>query len=609
MKFAGQKDPDVFFGSYMPQVSDVDGQSGFWGGKRRAVHIEALRGLSLQYHPQMVQSLPAKVQDDLAHRADFVKINEEIQYLGSQLRRLNRSTDSRRICSRRQELYEAKRQLVAVELSLWQSIQPCKISSEANDVQSSVACLPSYFSRVRRLDPPRDRLASSLFLETSLRSAEGQSALCDMITLCKPTPEVAYRPSLHPEKGCCPVLTCGREMDRYVPHLPQAQATIDGKDQLIISTPPTYSIDVTKRWDHIYKCYQEELAKGFGSAELCFQCDKWITGSPQWHEHCQYHLDNYESLPVQLNPLFFRRTLASAGHCIDCMFDSTLPPNKRFQQFLITQSWREHTSAHSKLKREKSELYESKPVPCPDLRCGIHFDSVKDLQYHKQDVHCLDREIDLVRRRRRPKQYFQETQRPPCSDSNSQTKFINKTAETFVSDAANLISQIRQEESLAVENLHTINHYTPSTSAKPSPTLSSMAIWTSDTATDVSEGLYDFSDSDSLDDKEFHPRLLKSTSIFPLHRQAVEEIQLPEISVDVEKEYEIEEIQDQKRIPGRGNYQQYLVKWKGYKKPTWEPRSGLENTEALEVWEKNTGHDLAVPTVQLGKKRRRLGGR
>jgi len=222
MKFAGQRDPDVFFGSYMPQVSDVDGQSSFWGGKRRTVHIEALRGLSLQYHPQMVQSLPAKVQDDLAQRADFIKINEEIEDLGSQLSKLDISADSREIRRRRQELYEDKRQLVAVELSLWQSIQPRKITSDANSLQSSVACLPSYFGRVRRLDPPRDRLASSLFLDVSLRSAQGQSALRDMITLCRLSPKVAYRPSLQPENGRCPVWTCGQEMDRFVPHLPRA---------------------------------------------------------------------------------------------------------------------------------------------------------------------------------------------------------------------------------------------------------------------------------------------------------------------------------------------------------------------------------------------------
>ena len=162
------------------------------------------------------------MQDDLAQYTDFIKINEEIKDLESQLSKLDISADSREIRRRRQELYEDKRQLVAVELSLWQSIQPRKITSEANSLQSSVACLPSYFGRVRRLDPPRDRLASSLFLDGSLRSAQGQSALRDMITLCRLSPKVAYRPSLQPENGRCPVWTCGQEMDRFVPHLPRA---------------------------------------------------------------------------------------------------------------------------------------------------------------------------------------------------------------------------------------------------------------------------------------------------------------------------------------------------------------------------------------------------
>jgi hypothetical protein len=62
------------------------------------------------------------VQDDLAQRIDFIKINEEIEDLGSQLSKLDISADSREIRRRRQELYKDKRQLVAIELSLWQSI-------------------------------------------------------------------------------------------------------------------------------------------------------------------------------------------------------------------------------------------------------------------------------------------------------------------------------------------------------------------------------------------------------------------------------------------------------------------------------------------------------
>lgn len=71
-------------------------------------------------------------------------------------------------------------------------------------------------NRIRRLDPPRDRLETSLFLNAPLHSAQGRSALQDMITLCEENPRVAYRPSSRPENGRCPVPQCAREMDRFV---------------------------------------------------------------------------------------------------------------------------------------------------------------------------------------------------------------------------------------------------------------------------------------------------------------------------------------------------------------------------------------------------------
>ena len=56
----------------------------------------------------------------------------------------------------------------------------------------------------------------------------------------------------------------------------------------------------------------------------------------------------------------------------------------------------------------------------------------------------------------------------------------------------------------------------------------------------------------------------------------------PEL-VDNELEYEVEKILDKK-----GN--KYLVKWKGYNDPTWEPRRNLTNAkEALEEFEKGKG--------------------
>ena len=105
IKFAGHENSDTFFGSYMPQISTVDGQSSFWGNKRRTVYLKGFRGLSLQHHPQMLQSLPAKVEANLEERPDFVALNKEIESLGEKIRQPLAERESQRDRARREESY------------------------------------------------------------------------------------------------------------------------------------------------------------------------------------------------------------------------------------------------------------------------------------------------------------------------------------------------------------------------------------------------------------------------------------------------------------------------------------------------------------------------
>lgn len=216
MKFGGHKNPDTFFGSYAPNLSTVDGMGSFWNKKRRVVHLEGFRGLSLHHSPQLLQSLPAKIEANLDDCAEYISVNKEIETLGEKLRGAISEEGSQQARTRREELYWRKRQLVSEELSKWQHIQPHKVTSQIEDESHQVASLPTFFNRVRRLEPPRDRLATSLFLHVPLRSREGRIALHDMIKLCVENPQVAYRPSLQPYNGFCPAPQCGQEMDRFI---------------------------------------------------------------------------------------------------------------------------------------------------------------------------------------------------------------------------------------------------------------------------------------------------------------------------------------------------------------------------------------------------------
>ncbi|KAL2048515.1 hypothetical protein N7G274_000427 [Stereocaulon virgatum] len=174
-------------------------------------------------------------------------------------------------------------------------------------------------------------------------------------------------------------------------------------DRLTRRTP---SIDIANRWEHIYRCCKRDLEKKYDFAELCFRCDDWVTDGPKWFTHCQNHFNGLETFPVQCDPLVFRRTLATAGQCLFCLFNSKLSPTRRFHQFLLKQSWKEHLQEHSwQLEgacTRSTESGERKAFSCPDPRCTLSFDSIQDFQRHCQDVHCIERiKLDPIKRRRR----------------------------------------------------------------------------------------------------------------------------------------------------------------------------------------------------------------
>ena len=104
----------------------------------------------------------------------------------------------------------------------------------------------------------------------------------------------------------------------------------------------------------------------------------------------------------------------------------------------------------------------------------------------------------------------------------------------------------------------------------------------------------------------FHTRLLRPVKSNPLPGQRISDPQPPAILVDDEEEYEIEKILDQKAARGR-NAQQYLIKWKGYDHPTWEPQAVLTDSIALDVWEEGIRSGTIVLQPRRRPRRREEG--
>jgi hypothetical protein len=102
----------------------------------------------------------------------------------------------------------------------------------------------------------------------------------------------------------------------------------------------------------------------------------------------------------------------------------------------------------------------------------------------------------------------------------------------------------------------------------------------------------------------FPTRLLHPANENPLPGQVVREPQPPGVPTDGNTEYEVEEILDEKSDQRRNTRKQYLVKWSGYIRPTWEPHDFVANLVALDQWEerKRNGH---VPAGGRGRRERR----
>jgi hypothetical protein len=80
----------------------------------------------------------------------------------------------------------------------------------------------------------------------------------------------------------------------------------------------------------------------------------------------------------------------------------------------------------------------------------------------------------------------------------------------------------------------------------------------------------------------FHVDLLKRAKNDPPSSQIRDDIQPPPLFINGEPEYIIKEIKRARlKKVGKGNRRKILIKWKGYKEETWEPREEFLKTEAL----------------------------
>jgi hypothetical protein len=223
------------------------------------------------------------------------------------------------------------------------------------------------FSRVKFLMPERDRLASILFDEPdTLRSPTGLEALRSMVVLCEADAEVVVRPGLEPNKCCC----AGLARRQKIPSSADSSIKRDAYD-----------------WKHVHRCFKNAHSD---FTEFCFLCSDWVYDEKEWTEHCSWHLASPDELPVQCDPLMYGGVLATAGYCMFCMANLSLPPAARLCQFLDKHTWQQHVYGH--YNEYVQTVGDEKLIMCPHpgMHCNLAFDSVDQFRFHVLDWHCRD---------------------------------------------------------------------------------------------------------------------------------------------------------------------------------------------------------------------------
>jgi hypothetical protein len=257
IKQGRQRDSAVYRDHYAANNAGVDGQATFFHDKDHRTDIADLfRSLLITQNPELWQSLPAEKRHELEQSAEFKDIEAKLKDL---------SLDDALLKDKRKELQARKRKLISEALRRYRGEQPTRPASKVNAYRKE--CTGRHrtiFQRARKLMPVRDRPASSMFIEATIRSDVGKAVLQDLIELYSQDEEVASRPGLELDKCHCPKTGFTRKIDRY--------ATAPVVHNMASNQRISNSQPAAIRWKHILSCHRKWLKKSQEFVEFCFLC-------------------------------------------------------------------------------------------------------------------------------------------------------------------------------------------------------------------------------------------------------------------------------------------------------------------------------------------------
>jgi len=192
-------------------MSTVDGAAIFLGMTPRNDLTADFRSATMRRNAQLPQTLPANIKAELETRDDYARLTKELEFLEIRIRTARDEMSAQQIREERSQLYCKRRMLEQAALKRYQDSQVGTYLSrpavhEHNDWRKD------HFERIRHMRPEIERLTRTLGLRVPLRSPEGIPSLRDLIAIRKSDCQVAYQTCLQPLNGCCPVVTCRKEI-------------------------------------------------------------------------------------------------------------------------------------------------------------------------------------------------------------------------------------------------------------------------------------------------------------------------------------------------------------------------------------------------------------
>lgn len=167
LKFAAQKNEKVLRGYYLYDLTTVDGPSCFPNLKPRTDLTVDFRTATMRRNPDLKQSLPSSMREELHQRDDYILVSTEIENLASRIDAAEDEEESDQLKVERKAAYKRRRKLEDDKLKKYRKTTK-RVHPDRRKLQQGekyrVDLYRTHFDRIRHMTPERDRLARTLFL-------------------------------------------------------------------------------------------------------------------------------------------------------------------------------------------------------------------------------------------------------------------------------------------------------------------------------------------------------------------------------------------------------------------------------------------------------------